>query len=140
MKLVLSLMLLGFSTLAFSNTIFFQCKTNPVPGVNEFWAKGVVTINTISQTEGLMDIVVQKINEVESAQVYEQVKITGVLKHFNPGEVTKNAFDQLILTTDHPYLKSMNLLIDENTALSSQVLSIDNFLYRSNCESMPEIH
>lgn len=138
MNLFLTLTLLMFSTFAFSETIYFQCKAKPVPGVNEFNAKGVVTVDGLGHADGVIDIQVQKINEVESAQIFEQVKITGLVRHFNPGEVTKGSFEQLILTTDHSYLKSLNLLIDENIALSSQVLSIDNFLYRSNCESVAE--
>lgn len=139
MKLILALTLLTFSTISFSNTIFFQCKSTAVPGVNPFTAKGAITTDANSTADGVMDIQVQKLNEVESLQVFEQVKITGTIKHFNPGEVTKNSFDQLILKTDNPYLKSMNLLIDEKTFLSSEVLSLDNFLYRSNCESVSEV-
>ena len=138
MKLFLTLTLLSFSTLCFSETLFFQCKAHSIPGVNVFVAKGVVTINALSQADGVLDIEVQKINEDESAQIFEQIKITGLVKHFAPGEVTKNSFEQLILTSNHPYIKSLNLLIDEHSALSSQVLSIDNFLYRSNCESVAE--
>lgn len=138
MKLLLTLTLLTISTIAFSETIYFQCKAKPVPGINEFIAKGVVTMDELQRAEGVIDIQVQKINEEESAQIFEQIKVTGLVRYFSPGEVTKNGFEQLILTTEHSYLKSLNLLIDENTALSSQVLSIDNFLYRSNCESIKE--
>lgn len=138
MKLLLTLTLLTISTIAFSETIYFQCKSQPVPGVNEFIAKGVVTFDGLKRAEGVIDIQVQKINEEESAQFFEQIKVSGLVKYFSPGEVTRNSFVQLILTTEHSYLKSLNLLIDENTALSSQILSADNFLYRSNCESIKE--
>jgi len=116
----------------------FQCKSKPVPGVNGFTAKGLVVVENLKHAEGVVDIQVQKLNEEDSVQIFEQVKITGIVRHFNPGEVTNTSFDQLILTTDHAYIKSLNLLLDERTALSSQVLSVDNFLYRSNCESVEE--
>jgi hypothetical protein len=136
MKIFLIITLLTFQTLAYSEVINFACKSTPVPGVNEFSAKGFVLIEDSKHAEGVINIEVQKINETDSAQIFEQIKISGLVRHFKAGEVTKNAFDQLILTTDHAYLKSLNLLIDENSALSSEVLSTDNFLYRSNCETL----
>ncbi len=134
MKTILAITLLIISNFSFAETVNFQCKAMTIPGVNVFSAKGMVSVDELSKASGVINILVQKIDEEESAQVFEQIKIEGLIKHFNPGDVSVSGFDQLVLTTDHSYLKSLNLLLDEGSEYSSQVLSIDNFLYRSNCE------
>lgn len=136
-NLLLTLSLLvSFS--AFSETIFFECKSSPIEGVHIFDAKGVAIVDDFSNIDGLITIKTLKAGSVDSIQVFEQMKIAGYLRHYEAGKPAKNAFDQLILKVTDPYVKAINIVLDSELPLVSNVLSIDNFLYRSNCYRVQE--
>lgn len=129
--LIFALPLAGFASV--SNIVSFQCKSAEVDGVHKFDAKGVVSIDEYNKVDGYISIQVQKAQAPDSVQVFEEIKVNGTRQHFNPGELVPNEFDQLTLFTNESYIKSMNLLLNFKVEIASQVFTIDNFLYRSNC-------
>src|SRR5438094_942798 len=128
--LILALPLGSFAS---SSLVTFQCKSAEVDGVHKFDAKGVVSIDEYSKVDGYVSIQVQKAQAPDSVQVFEEIKVSGTRQHFNPGELVPNEFDQLTLFTNESYIKSMNLLLNFKVEIASQVFTVDNFLYRSNC-------
>ena len=118
----------------FSNTISFVCHSVDVPGIHKFDAHGIVTIDDVNHAEGLISISTEKAQSTQSVQTFEEVRVNGFLRHFAAGEVISEEFDQLVLTTSEPYIKSLNLLLGFPERLGSKVNSIDNFTYRSNCK------
>ncbi|NOT80574.1 MAG: hypothetical protein HOP07_16425 [Bacteriovoracaceae bacterium] len=136
MKSLLSLFLIVFSVGSFANTISFQCKSVDNPGFHKFDAHGVISIDDLNNVEGIAIVSTQKADAIESLQTFEDVKVKGYIRHFRAGEVTREAFDQVVLSTNTPYLKTLNLLIDFEDKSSSRIISIDNFSYRSNCKTI----
>lgn len=134
MKKLLLVLTLIISSTAFAETISFQCTSVNNPGVHKFDAHGVVTIDDINNVEGVATIVTEKAGAAHSTQTFDDTHVTGYIRHFKAGEVTTNAFDQLVLKTDATYLRRLNLLLDIDEKIASRVLSIDNFSYRSNCK------
>jgi hypothetical protein len=129
--LILSLPLGSFA--ASSTIVSFQCKSTEVEGIHKFDAKGVVSIDEYNKVDGYISVQVQKAQAPDSVQVFEEIKINGTRQHFNPGELVPTEFDQLTLFTNETYIKSLNLLLNFKVENASQVFTIDNFLYRSNC-------
>ena len=120
---------------AFANVLSFQCVSSDLPGVHKFDASGTVSVDDLNKVEGVLTIHTQKAQSIQSVQTFEEVRVTGFIRHFKDGELTKKAFDQLVLTkTNEPYIKSLNLLLDFETKIASRASSIDNFSYRSNCK------
>lgn len=119
---------------AFSNAISFRCKSVNVPNVHKFDASGIVTVDDFNKVEGLVNVITEKAGALQSVQSFEEVRVEGYIRHFNAGEVTKEPFDQLVLKTNEPYLKTMNLLLGFEEKIASRVSTIDNFSYRSNCK------
>jgi hypothetical protein len=64
--------------------------------------------------------------------------VSGYLRHYNSGGNPKKEFDQLILKVNNNYIKGINIVLDSFLPLVSNVLSIDNFLYRSDCNPTME--
>lgn len=135
MKKLLAILILALPLGSFASIITFQCKSAEIEGVHKFDARGVVTIDENNQVEGSITLQLQKAQAPDSVQVFEEMKVTGTHQHFNHGDYVSNQFDQLTLFTNNPYVKSMSLLIDFNVEIASQVFSVDNFLYRSDCTS-----
>ena len=133
MKFLLVISFFTSIPLASAETFNFKCKSTPTPSINEFNAEGIISIDPSSHVSGVNNVTSEKVDEVESSQVFEEIKVTGIKKHFRAGEVNNMAFDELVLSSDNAYLKTFNLIFDEEGALSSDILSVDNFLYRSIC-------
>lgn len=133
MKKLLAVLILSLPLGSFASIITFQCKSAEVEGVHKFDAKGVVTVDEYNKAEGVISIQVQKAQAPDSVQVFEEIKINGTRAHFEAGDMFPNAFDQLTLFTNESYVKSLNLLLDFKVEVASQVFTVDNFLYRSNC-------
>lgn len=123
-----------FPAVLFGSVITFQCHSVDLPGVHIFDASGAITIDETNKVEGVAFVSVQKAQSIQSLQTFSDVRVTGYLRHFEAGEVTNNPFDQLVLKTNEPYLKTMNLLLGFDEKIASRILSIDNFSYRSNCK------
>lgn len=132
-KLLLALSLV-LSTSAFAETISFACSSVVLPDVHKFDAHGVVIVDDFRNVEGIITVATEKADAAHSTQTFDDTHVTGYIRHFNAGEVTTNAFDQLVLKTDTTYLKRLNLLLGIDEKIASRVLSIDNFSYRSNCK------
>lgn len=123
-------------TMLQASVISFQCTSTDFPGIHKFDAHGVVTVDDNDNVEGVATVVTQKAESTQSVQTFEEVRVYGYIRHFRAGEVSKEAFDQVVLKTNEAYLKSLNLLLDFEEKISSRVLSIDNFSYRSNCKTV----
>jgi hypothetical protein len=132
-KLFLTLvLLLPFS--AFAEAISFQCISIDFESVHKFDSHGIIIVDSKNNVEGIANIITQKAGAANSTQTFDEVHVTGYIRHFKAGEVSKNAFAQLVLKTDASYLKKLNLLLDFDKQIASRVFSIDNFAYRSNCK------
>jgi hypothetical protein len=123
---------------AFSEVILFKCTPRDIEGIHKFTAKGVVVTDELNNIEGLITLKTEKADATESVQVFEQIKVYGYLKHFNSGDVYSDGFDQLVLKAQDNYIKTINILLDIKTPIVSDVLSIDNFLYRADCQTDAE--
>ncbi len=136
MKKLLAVMILSLPLSSFASVVTFECKSEEVIGVHKFDAKGVVTIDEENKVSGSISVQVEKAQAPASAQVFEEIEIVGSRKHFDAGVMTKEAFDQLSVTSKDNYIKGLNLLLDFPVNIASQVFSVDNFLYRSNCKTV----
>ncbi len=136
MKTFLSSLFLSLfvSQTVFAGVITFKCVSVEVAGVHKFDARGAVTVDDFNKVDGVMTVITQKAQAEQSAQTYEEVRVSGHLRHFNAGEITIEEFEQLILKADNDYIKSLNLLLNFEPKIASRVLTIDNFSYRSNCK------
>ena len=119
---------------SFATTISFKCVSVDIAGIHKFDAHGVVSVDDLNVAEGVIAIMTEKAQSAQSVQIFEEVRIKGFIRHFEAGQVVKDAFDQLVVTTNEPYLKSLNLLLGFPDKLASKVNSIDNFVFRSNCK------
>ncbi len=136
MKKMLLAVLFVLPSVVLADVVSFQCTSIDFPGIHKFDAHGVVTVDDFNNVEGVATIVTQKAESTQSVQTFEEVRVFGYIRHFKAGEVSKEAFDQVVLKTNEAYLKSLNLLLDFEEKISSRVLSIDNFSYRSNCKTV----
>ena len=134
MKKIIFCLVLILPLAAFAGTMSFQCTSMDLEIFHKFDAHGVVSIDDAQNVEGVANVITQKAGAVESSQTFDDIHITGKIRHFKAGEFTRYAFDQLILETDSDYLKSLNLLLDVSEQVASHALSVDNFNYRSNCK------
>ena len=134
MKVKLLATLMIFPIICSSATTTFKCHSTDTLGINKFDAHGVVNIDDRNNVRGLISVNLQKAQVIESTQNFEDVHISGFIHHFKAGEVIDEAFDQLVLTTNVPYLKVLNLLVGFPNRATSKLKSIDNFLYRSSCK------
>jgi hypothetical protein len=134
MKSLLALILIALPLGSFASIVTFNCKSTEVLGVNKFDAKGIIVIDEENIVEGVMSLQVQKAQADGSIQIFEEIKVEGTRQHFEAGKITINAFDQLTLKSSDTYIKTLNLLLDFKVEIASQIFSVDNFLYRSNCE------
>ncbi len=130
-SLFLSLFI-SYSSVA--SVITFKCVSVEAAGVHKFDARGAVTVDDFNNVEGVMTVITQKAQAEQSAQTFEEVRVSGHLRHFNAGEITTEEFEQLILKAENDYIKSLNLLLNFEPKIASRVLTIDNFSYRSNCK------
>ncbi len=135
MKKVLFSLIIALPISSYCETISFKCKSVDVQGIHKFDAQGIISLDDSNLVEGIISVSTQKADAIESLQTFEDVKVSGFLRHFKAGEISTSAFDQLVLTTNAPYLKMLNLLLDFEDKISSRVISIDNFSYRSNCKT-----
>lgn len=133
MKKLLAVLILSLPLGSFASIITFQCKSSEIDGVHKFDAKGVVAVDEYNKVEGVISLQVQKAQAPDSVQVFEEMKVTGTLQHFEAGDLVPHEFDQLTLFTKQSYIKSLNLLLGFRVESASQLFSVDNFLYRSNC-------
>ena len=134
MKKLLVSMLIIFPIIGISATTSFKCQSLDQLGVHKFDAHGVVNLANKNKITGLISIKLEKAQAAQSVQNYENVSIVGYIRHFEAGDIVEETFDQLVVTTSEPYLKSLNLLLGFHDKATSKVFSIDNFLYRSNCK------
>jgi len=135
MKFFLTLTLFVLPLSCFSSVITFECHSKEVVGHHKFEARGIVTIDDYNKVDGIISLQVEKAQAPGSMQVFEELKVEGVHRHFAEGEITNYSFEQFNLTTNDKYIKSLNLLVDLKLENTSQVSSIDNFLYRSSCRA-----
>jgi hypothetical protein len=136
-KLIVLLSFL-FAQSVMAEVIFFECKPPEVEGVHVFEAKGVAVVDDFNQIDGLITVKTSKASEDSSIQIFDQTKISGYLRHFQSGKISKDPFDQLILKTENAYLKNVNIIIGAELPLVSNILSVDNFMFRSNCYRVQE--
>lgn len=125
---------------SFASTISFKCQSVDVAGLHKFDAHGVVSVDDLNKVEGVISINTEKAQSSQSVQIFEEVRIIGFIRHLEAGEIVKDTFDQLVVTTNEPYLKSLNLLLGFPNKLASKVYSIDNFVYRSNCKIVDTVY
>jgi hypothetical protein len=134
MKLFFTAFIFSLSLNAFANDIFrIYCKSSDIPGFHKFEASGVVMVDDYNKVEGVFSIQTQKAESEGSVQVFEEVRVRGSRQHFLTGEFSNDPYDQFSLVPANNYIKYLNLLVDLKNESSSQVFSVDNFLYRSNC-------
>jgi hypothetical protein len=129
--LVSILCLLPLST--FASIISFECKGIDSLGVHKFDAKGIVFIDVFNKADGVISIQTQKAQENDSVQIFEEIQISGTRQRFQHYEDIKDSYDRLTLFSNVNYIKNLNLLIDTKLSSSSEIYSIDNFVFRSNC-------
>lgn len=134
MKKLFAVVLIALPLVSFANTLTFNCKSSELEGIHKFDAKGIVFIDASNKVSGSMSIEVQKAQEPESAQIFEEISVSGTRVHFEAGSVTSSAFDELNLTSNNPYIKMLSILLNINVEISSQIFTVDKFLYRSNCQ------
>lgn len=139
MKNSLILLSLFISSQLMADIIKIECSSEIVEGVHQFQARGLVVVDDFSNIDGSISLKTKKSNEDQSILIFEQVKVSGVLRHFEPGKISKEAFDQLILKFEDGYLKNMNASLNVKAPLISNVTSVDNFVYRSNCISLDDL-
>lgn len=118
----------------FSTTINFKCHSIDIQGIHKFDAHGVVSVDDLDRVEGVISINTEKAQQTQSVLIFDEVRIDGFIRHFEDGQVGTPAFDQLVLNSSEPYIKSLNLMLNFQGKMSSKVMSIDNFTYRSNCK------
>lgn len=118
----------------FANTISFKCQSVDVQGIHKFDAQGIVTVDDVNDVEGIISIHTEKAQSAQSVQTFEEVRVKGFIRHIEAMDIAAQEFDQMVLTTSEPYLKTVNLLLGYPDRLASKVFSIDNFSYRSNCK------
>jgi hypothetical protein len=133
MKYTLFSLMLLMPLSSFAGVISFKCVSNDLPGIHKFDAHGVVSIDDNKKVEGLVSLAVEKAQAEHSGQTFDEVRVTGNLRNFSSGENAPTDYIQLALTTESGYIKSMDLLLDYKEESSSNIVSIDNFSYRSNC-------
>lgn len=133
MKSTLFSLMLLLPLTSFAEIISFKCVSEELPGIHKFDAHGVVSVDDNKKVEGLVSLAVEKAQAEQSGQTFDEVRVTGILRSFVSGENAPSDYIQLALTTESGYIKSLNLLLDYKGKSSSNVLSIDNFSYRSNC-------
>lgn len=134
MKLFFITAFIIFPLASFATTIGFKCQSTDAPGVHKFEAHGAVSVDDERKVEGVISIKLEKAQAAQSIQIFEDVRIQGIIHHFEAGEIFEVDFDQLIVTTNEPYLKSLNFLLGFPDRSASKVNSIDNFIYRANCK------
>lgn len=118
----------------FANTISFKCQSIDVHGIHKFDGEGIVSVDDLNNVEGVISLHAEKAQSAQSVQTFEEVRVKGFIRHVEAGVVVATEFDQMVLTTNEPYLKSINLLLGYPDRLASKVFSIDNFSFRSNCK------
>ena len=118
----------------FASTLSFKCYSVDAPGVHKFDAHGIISVDDLNHAEGIISINTEKAQSAQSVQIFEEVRIKGFIRHFEAGQIVKESFDQLVVKTNEPYLKSLNLLLGFPDKMASKVNSIDNFIFRSNCK------
>lgn len=133
MKKLLVLILISLPMAIQASIVTFECKSNETTGVHKFDAKGILAIDEYNKAEGVISIQTQKAQAEGSVQIFEEIKISGTRQRFVAGDVTSDPFDQYTLFSKDNYIKNLNLLVDFKADIASQIFSIDNFLYRSNC-------
>jgi hypothetical protein len=116
-----------------TKVISFKCVSEDLPGIHKFDAHGVVAVDDNNKVEGLVSLAVEKAQAEHSGQTFDEVRITGNVRSFSTNENPDADYIQLALATESGYIKSLNLLLNFKEQSSSNVLSIDNFSYRSNC-------
>lgn len=119
--------------ISFANTIHFKCHAVDSEGVHKFDASGVVSVDDLDTVEGFVSLHVEKAQSAQSVQSFEDMRVNGFMRHYSAGEVGSKKFDQIVLRTNEPYIKSLNLVMGYSDGMDSRVFSIDNFAYRSNC-------
>lgn len=134
MKKMLMAAVIVLPMTGFANTINFKCQSVDVHGIHKFDAQGIVHVDDVNNVEGVISINIEKAQSAQSIQTFEEVRVKGFIRHVDSGEVAPTEFDQMVLTTSEPYLKSVNLLLGYPERLASKVFSIDNFSFRSNCK------
>lgn len=133
MKKLLVLILISLPMAIHASIVTFECKSTETTGVHKFDAKGILAIDEYNKAEGVISIQTQKAQAEGSVQIFEEIKISGTRQRFVAGDITTEPFDQYTLFSKDNYIKNLNLLVDFKAEIASQIFSIDNFLYRSNC-------
>ena len=134
MKSLFSIIMLVLSSGSFASTLLFNCKSLEAAGVHKFEARGVVNIDQDNNVDGVISLKVQKAQVEDSVQVFNDIKIKGTYIHVDAGKISEKPFDQLTLMAINPYIKNLNILLNFDISNISQVATVDNFIYRSNCE------
>lgn len=139
MKKLLMCFLVVLPLGSYASIVKFECKSKEILGIHKFDAKGIISTDEFNRVEGIVSIQTEKAQAQGSAQVFEELKVTGTIQHYEAGKISTSAFDQLVLTTNDSYVKTVNIFLDYELDIASQVLSVDNFLFRSNCFVEPVV-
>ncbi len=122
-----------FPLASFSAVTSFKCQSLDQLGVHKFDAYGVLNLDDVNHVTGVISATLQKAQSIQSMQNFEDVQVSGFIRRHKAGEIFDKDFDQLILTTNEPYIKSLNFLLGFKNKPTSKIYSIDNFRYRSIC-------
>lgn len=139
-KIILIAAMLITSSIAFADVVRFECRADDMDGVHKFTANGYLVVDDFGKVDGVVNVQTQKACEEQSVQVFEQLSAKGFIKHYEPTKASENdySYDQVFLKIENSYLKKMSIALDLKVSLSSNIISIDNFLYRSNCYTIKE--
>lgn len=110
----------------------FSCLMPEDQAVHRFLAMGYVGVSKDGDVLGSISIQMIKGNEIRSVIQFSDVSASGLLETFEETENSK-AFQVLTLSTSIPYIRSINIIF-KDSPLASNILSIDNFNYRSDCK------
>jgi hypothetical protein len=118
----------------FNDTVYsISCQLPENEFVHRFQSIGYISVDKDGVVKGVFSFQMIKGDEIRSVIQLNDLNAEGTLESYGPTDSQPEGFKILTLLVDHPYLKSVNLIF-KNSDLASQVTSIDNFSYRSNCK------
>ncbi len=118
----------------FNDTVYsINCQLPEDEFVHRFQSIGYISVDKDGVVKGVFSFQMIKGDEIRSVIQLNDLNAEGTLESYGPTDSQPEGFKILNLIVDHPYVRSVNLIF-KNSDLASQVTSIDNFSYRSNCK------
>ncbi len=122
------------ASLDFNDTVYsVNCQLPENEFVHRFQAIGFVSVDPENQVKGVFSFQMIKGDEIRSVVQLNDLNVEGTFEKYEATDSQPDGFKILSLVVDHPYIKSVTLIF-KNSDLASQIISIDNFSYRSNCK------